>query len=63
MLEYDDQREGGNTIKTSAINDIDLKNWKEYPNILTDSLWLLGHRDSSGMHTPEYWGNFVPQIP
>lgn len=48
--------------KQPKINDIDLKQWKEYSNILTDSLWLLGHRDGSGMHTPEYWGNFVPQI-
>lgn len=31
--------------------------------IITDSLWLLGKRDNSGVHTPEYWGNFVPQIP
>jgi adenine specific DNA methylase Mod len=47
----------------SEFSDIDLKRWKDYPEVLTDSLWLLGHRDGSGMHTPEYWGNFVPQIP
>lgn len=45
-----------------GLSDIDPKKWREYPDVLTDSLWLLGHRDSSGMHTPEYWGNFVPQI-
>jgi len=44
------------------ITDIDLKRWKEYPDILTDSLWLFPERDSTGMHTPEYWGNFIPQI-
>jgi len=44
------------------INDIDLKKWKEYPDVLTDSLWLFPERDSTGMHTPEYWGNFIPQI-
>lgn len=44
------------------ITDIDLKNWKEYPDILTDSLWLFPERDNTGMHTPEYWGNFIPQI-
>jgi DNA modification methylase len=49
-------------VSFSGFTDIDLKKWKEYPDILTDSLWLLGHRDNSGMHTPEYWGNFVPQI-
>ncbi len=53
---------GDNTIKTTVINDIDLNKWKEYTSVITDSLWLLGPRDSSGMHTPEYWGNFVPQI-
>jgi hypothetical protein len=45
------------------INDLDLTRWREYSDILTDSLWLLGPRDNSGAHTPEYWGNFVPQIP
>jgi len=50
------------TRRMPSFSNIDLTRWKEYPNILTDSLWLLGHRDSSGMHTPEYWGNFVPQI-
>lgn len=45
------------------VNDLDLRRWREYTEILTDSLWLLGPRDNSGVHTPEYWGNFVPQIP
>jgi DNA modification methylase len=48
---------------TKPINDIDLSRWREYDAILTDSLWLLGRRDNSGAHTPQYWGNFVPQIP
>ncbi len=43
--------------------DLDLSRWREYDDLLTDSLWLLGRRDSSGPHTSEYWGNFVPQIP
>lgn len=42
--------------------DFDLSQWREYENILTDSLWLLGKRDSSGVHTGSYHGNFVPQI-
>ncbi len=45
------------------INDIDLRRWKEYEEIWTDSLWIIPSRDNSGMHTPEYHGNFVPQIP
>lgn len=49
--------------RTSRINDIDLLRWKEYDEILTDSLWLLDHRDQSGAHLGWYWGNFVPQIP
>lgn len=43
--------------------DLDLSRWREYDDLLTDSLWLLGSRDRSGAHTAEYWGNFVPQIP
>ncbi len=50
-------------IKTSKINDINLNRWKEYEDIITDSLWIMNKRDSSGVHTAGYWGNFVPQIP
>jgi hypothetical protein len=50
-------------VKTSGINEINLRRWKEYDGILTDSLWVLPKRDSSGAHVAEYWGNFVPQIP
>lgn len=51
------------TKKFNSINEIDLNKWKSYQNILTDSLWLLEKRDSSGVHTSEYHGNFIPQIP
>ena len=47
----------------SNINDMNLKDWKEYEDILTDSLWIIDSRDKSGAHTGEYHGNFVPQIP
>lgn len=50
-------------IKTTDVNDINLLRWKEYDTILTDSLWILDKRDSSGAHGGWYWGNFVPQIP
>ncbi|MBM4389168.1 MAG: DNA methyltransferase [Deltaproteobacteria bacterium] len=50
-------------IKTGKINDINLRRWKEYDEILTDSLWVLQKRDNSGAHIAEYWGNFIPQIP
>lgn len=50
-------------VRTSPINDINLNRWKEYDDILTDSLWQLDRRDSSGVHSAGYWGNFIPQIP
>ncbi|MCI0331352.1 MAG: DNA methyltransferase [candidate division Zixibacteria bacterium] len=49
--------------KTNKINDINLNRWGEYDHILTDSLWVLDKRDSSGVHSAWYWGNFIPQIP
>ncbi|MCL4333302.1 MAG: DNA methyltransferase [Candidatus Thermoplasmatota archaeon] len=49
--------------RTNGINDINLNRWKEYGEILTDSLWIFDRRDSSGSHLGWYWGNFVPQIP
>ncbi len=49
--------------KTSAVNDINLSRWKEYEEVLTDSLWNLPKRDTAGAHLGWYWGNFIPQIP
>jgi len=49
--------------KTSKINDLNLHRWKEYDDIITDSLWVLDKRDNSGAHNAGYWGNFIPQIP
>lgn len=49
--------------RTAAINEIDLNRWKAYDDILTDSLWLFERRDSTGSHSADYWGNFIPQIP
>jgi len=49
--------------RTNKINDLNLNRWKEYEDIITDSLWVLKKRDNSGVHTPDYWGNFIPQIP
>lgn len=50
-------------VKTSKINDLNLNRWKEYDDILTESLWVLDKRDKSGAHNAGYWGNFIPQIP
>ena len=49
--------------KESKINDLNLNRWKEYDDIITDSLWLFDKRDTSGVHKAGYWGNFIPQIP
>ena len=49
--------------KSSSLNDLDLNEWREYEDILTDSLWLIPERDRTGTHMADYHGNFVPQIP
>lgn len=49
--------------KEGKINDLNLNRWKEYEDLITDSLWILDRRDSSGVHKADYWGNFIPQIP
>jgi DNA modification methylase len=49
--------------KTGKINDLNLNRWKEYEDLITDSLWIFDKRDSSGEHKADYWGNFIPQIP
>ena len=45
------------------INDIDMEKWKDYDDIITDSLWIIDKRDKSGNHKGDYHGNFIPQIP
>jgi hypothetical protein len=49
--------------KQNNINDLNLNRWKEYDDLITDSLWILKRRDNSGVHHAGYWGNFIPQIP
>ncbi len=44
-------------------NDLDMKKWKEYEDVFTDTLWNIPRRDNSGAHKGSYHGNFVPQIP
>lgn len=45
------------------INDLNMKDWKDYDDIITDSLWIIDKRDKSGNHKGDYHGNFIPQIP
>ncbi len=49
--------------KTSSLNDLNLDRWRDYQDVITDSLWLIPERDRSGAHVADYHGNFVPQIP
>lgn len=50
-------------VRKAPINDLDMKNWRDYEDIHVDSLWMIGDRDRSGNHSAHYHGNFVPQIP
>ncbi len=54
---------GISQVKTNSANDINLYRWKDYPDIITDSLWQEDTRDKTGVHSAKYWGNFIPQIP
>ncbi|HEY3135716.1 MAG TPA: DNA methyltransferase [Blastocatellia bacterium] len=56
-------QEGEKSVKTLPYSDIDLNRWREYEDVLTDSLWLFPERDRTGAHLADYHGNFVPQIP
>jgi DNA modification methylase len=48
--------------QTVGYSDIDLSRWKEYPEILTDSLWIMPGRARGEGHQLEYHGNYIPQI-
>lgn len=43
-------------------SDIDLSNWRDYDDVITDSLWLMQSRGHSNGHSFDYHGNFIPQI-
>lgn len=49
--------------KTAKINDLDMSKWRDYDDLISDSLWIINSRDNSGVHTSSYHGNFIPQIP
>jgi hypothetical protein len=48
--------------KTRPWSDIDLNRWRDYGDVLTDSLWIFPSRASGEGHTLDYHGNFIPQI-
>lgn len=51
-----------NQVLTKPYNDINLRNWKEYPHILTDTLWEFKAREKSNGHSYDYHGNYIPQL-
>ena len=51
-----------NAVKTTAYSDINLKRWREYEHVKTDTLWEFPSRLKEGGHTNEYHGNYIPQI-
>lgn len=44
-------------------NDINIKQWRDYQDILTDTLWIFNKRNNTGLHNGSYHGKFIPQIP
>lgn len=51
-----------NAVKTTAYSDINLKEWRNYEHIKTDTLWEFPSRLKEGGHSNEYHGNYIPQI-
>lgn len=49
-------------IKTTAYSDINLKEWRDYSHVKTDTLWEFPTRLKDGGHSNEYHGNYIPQI-
>ena len=54
--------EDGRRKHKLSYSDIDLQRWKDYDEINTDSLWIMGSRHNADGHTLDYHGNFIPQI-
>jgi len=48
--------------KRAPCSDIDLNNWRNYSDVLTDSLWLFSNRAKGKGHQLDYHGNFIPQL-
>ncbi len=49
-------------IKTTAYSDINLKKWRDYEHIKTDTFWEFPTRLKEGGHSNEYHGNYIPQL-
>jgi hypothetical protein len=53
----------GRARTAEHIGDFDLKDWRSFPDVWTDSLWIIPERDKTGAHSGHLHGNFIPQIP
>jgi len=51
-----------NPIKTTNYNDINLKSWKDYPDVKTDTFWQFPTRLKEHGHSNDYHGNYIPQL-
>ena len=51
-----------NKVKTTKYSDINLNDWRQYPHILTGTLWQFPSRLREHGHSNEYHGNYIPQI-
>lgn len=51
-----------NPIKTTKYNDINLKQWKDYPDVKTDTFWQFPARLKDHGHSNDYHGNYIPQL-
>ncbi len=60
--ESDTNRSSGRKRKRLPYSDIDLSNWRDYPEINTDTLWLYNSRGKGNGHEFEYHGNYIPQL-
>ena len=49
-------------VKTTSYSDINLKDWRNYDHVKTDTLWEFPTRLKEGGHSNEYHGNYIPQI-
>ena len=49
-------------VKSTSYSDINLKAWRDYDHIKTDTLWEFPNRLKEGGHSNEYHGNYIPQI-
>jgi 16S rRNA G966 N2-methylase RsmD len=50
------------SVKPLPYTDLNLKRWREYDDVLTDSLWLFNTRERQGGHQLDYHGNCIPQL-